>query len=141
MKLPRAIFTLFWALVIELLLSGVVQAQQAPQPEWIHIKPLGSNGWVEVDFTSNIATGTNSTAYGTANIASGFNSTALGITNTASGTVTYARTSGMTKMTVARGVSSSVTFAVPAGTPAGPSTLVVVANGLASAPVSVTVSG
>ena len=29
----------------------------------------------------------------------------------------------------------------PAGTPAGPGTLVVVANGLASAPVSVTVSG
>ncbi len=63
------------------------------------------------------------------------------ITNTASGTVTYARTSGMTKMSVARGVSSSVTFALPAGTPAGPGTLAVVANGLASAPVSVTVSG
>jgi hypothetical protein len=63
------------------------------------------------------------------------------ITNAASGTVTYARTAGMTRMTVAPGVSSSATFAVPAGTPAGPSTLVVVANGLASAPVSVTVSG
>ncbi len=63
------------------------------------------------------------------------------ITNTASGTVSYARTTGMTKMTVAPGVSSSVSFALPAGTPAGPSTLVVVANGLASAPVNVTVSG
>ena len=63
------------------------------------------------------------------------------ITNTASGTVTYARTTGMTKMTVAPGVSSSVSFALPAGTPACPSTLVVVANGLASAPVNVTVSG
>jgi hypothetical protein len=40
------------------------------------------------------------------------------ITNTATGTITYARTSGMTKMTVAPGVSSSVTFAMPAGTPA-----------------------
>jgi hypothetical protein len=47
----------------------------------------------------------------------------------------------MTKMTVAPGVSSSVTFALPAATPAGASTLVVVANGLASAPVNVTVSG
>ena len=59
------------------------------------------------------------------------------ITNTASGTVTYARTSGMTKMTVAPGVRSSVTFVLPAG----PSTLVTVASGLASAPVSVTISG
>ena len=44
-------------------------------------------------------------------------------------------------MAVAPGVSSSVTFAVPAGTAAGPSMLVVVANGLASAPANVTVSG
>ena len=62
------------------------------------------------------------------------------ITSTATGTVTYARTTGMTKMSVAPGVSSSVTFALPAGIPAGPSTLVAVANGLASAPVSVTVT-
>jgi hypothetical protein len=62
------------------------------------------------------------------------------ITNTAAGTVTYARSYGMTKMSVAPGVKSSVNFTLPATTPAGTSTLVVVANGLASAPVNVTVT-
>jgi hypothetical protein len=62
------------------------------------------------------------------------------ITSTATGTVTYARTTRMTKMTVAPGARSAVTFTLPASTQAGPGTLVVVANGLASAPVRVTVT-
>ena len=62
------------------------------------------------------------------------------ITNTATGAVTYARTSGMTKMSVAPGVKSSVTFTLPAGIQTGASTLAVVANGLASSPADVTVT-
>ena len=62
------------------------------------------------------------------------------ITNTATGAVSYARTSGMTKMSVAPGVTSSVSFTLPAGIRTGAGTLVVVANGLASAPVEVTVT-
>ncbi len=62
------------------------------------------------------------------------------ITNTATGDVSYAPTSGMTSMAVAPGVSSSADFTVPPGIETGPSTLTVVANGIASTPVSVTVS-
>jgi lipopolysaccharide assembly outer membrane protein LptD (OstA) len=60
MKLLRAIVMLCGALVIELVFSGAVQAQQKPEPDWIYFQPLNpTNGWVEVDFTSGIATGTN----------------------------------------------------------------------------------
>jgi hypothetical protein len=62
------------------------------------------------------------------------------ITNTGSGVVTYARTHGWTSVSIAPGTSSSTKFTLPSTTPAGPSSLVVVANGIASAPVSVTVS-
>ena len=62
------------------------------------------------------------------------------ITNTATGAVTYARTTGITTMTVKPGVTSSVSFTLPATTPAGASTLVVVASGFASPPVNVTVT-
>jgi hypothetical protein len=61
------------------------------------------------------------------------------ITNKATGTVTYARTSGFTSVSIAAGAPSSTRFTLPAGTPAGSSTLVVVGDGVASAPVSVTV--
>jgi hypothetical protein len=63
------------------------------------------------------------------------------ITNTATGAVTYARTSNWTSVSVAPGTRSSTQFTLPPGTPAGPSTLVVVANGIASPPRTVTVSG
>ncbi len=61
------------------------------------------------------------------------------ITNTASGVVTYARTSNWTSVSVAPGAPSSTQFTLPAGTPAGASTLVVVANGIPSQPVPVTI--
>ena len=63
------------------------------------------------------------------------------ITNTASKQVVYARTYGMTSMSVTPGQSSSVQFTVPASIGSGASTLVVVANGIASAAVNVTVTG
>jgi hypothetical protein len=62
------------------------------------------------------------------------------ITNVATGHVTYARTHGHT-MGVATGNTAVTTmFDVPATAETGASTLVVVANGIASQPVNVTVS-
>jgi hypothetical protein len=62
------------------------------------------------------------------------------ITNSATGVVTYARTSNWTSVSIKPGTSSSTQFVLPPGTPAGKSTLVVVANGIASAPMTVKVS-
>jgi hypothetical protein len=61
------------------------------------------------------------------------------ITNTKTGVVTYARTSDWTSVSVAPGAASSAKFTIPGTTPAGPSTLVVIANGIASSPVPVTI--
>jgi hypothetical protein len=62
------------------------------------------------------------------------------ITNAATGVVTYARTSNWTSVSVAPGTPSSTQFTLPPNIPPGNSTLVVVANGIASQPVTVTVS-
>ncbi len=62
------------------------------------------------------------------------------LVSTTTSDVYYARTFAMTKMTVAPEASSSVSFTVPADIPAGDYTLTVVANGLASAGVAVTVT-
>ena len=61
------------------------------------------------------------------------------ITNSKSKVVTYARTSSWTSVSIAPGAASSTDFTVSKTTPPGPSTLVVIANGIASAPVSVTI--
>jgi hypothetical protein len=62
------------------------------------------------------------------------------ITNDATGVVTYARTHDWSSVSVAPGTSSSTEFTLPGDTPRGRSKLVVVANGIASSPSSVTVS-
>jgi hypothetical protein len=63
------------------------------------------------------------------------------ITNVASGHVVYARTHGHSTMAVATGSKSvSTSFDVPPATETGASSLVVIANGIASAPTSVTVN-
>jgi hypothetical protein len=62
------------------------------------------------------------------------------ITNSSTGTVTYATTSSCTSVGVTPGLGSSTKFTLPSTTPAGASTLVVVANGIASAPASATVT-
>ncbi|HEX4860462.1 MAG TPA: hypothetical protein VFV07_04440, partial [Rhizomicrobium sp.] len=63
------------------------------------------------------------------------------ITNTATGHVFYARTHDHSSMGVATGSTPvSTTFDVAAGTETGAGTLVVVANGIPSAPVNVTVN-
>jgi hypothetical protein len=61
------------------------------------------------------------------------------ITHDATSTVTYARTFGMTNRSIAHGAASSSQFALPTCIPEGPSHLRVVADGIASAAVAVTV--
>jgi len=61
------------------------------------------------------------------------------ITNNKSGVVTYARTSHWTSVSIAPGATSTTNFTIPSTTPAGRSTLVVIANGIASSPVGVTI--
>jgi len=63
------------------------------------------------------------------------------ITNSATGVVTYARTTNWSSVSIAPGTPSSTQFTLPPGTPAGKSTLVVVANGIASAPSTVFING
>ncbi len=62
------------------------------------------------------------------------------ITNIATGHVFYSRTHDHSSMAVASSKTVSTTFDVPAGQESGPSTLQVVANGIASAPWSVLVN-
>jgi len=61
------------------------------------------------------------------------------ITNSRTGVVTYAPTRAWSSVSVAPGAPSTTDFTVPAATPTGPSNLVVVANGIASQPVPVTI--
>lgn len=61
------------------------------------------------------------------------------ITNTASGHVFYARTTNFSSYLVANPKPVTADVVVPAGVETGASTLVAVANGIASAPVSVTI--
>ena len=63
------------------------------------------------------------------------------ITNDGTGAVAYARTWGMTNRSIAPQASSCTNFTLPSGIGAGPSELRVIANGLASPPVQVTVGG
>lgn len=62
------------------------------------------------------------------------------IINSATGNVVYARTFGMTSMSVTPGQASSTQFTLPSTIQNGPSSLEVVASGFASPPISVTVS-
>jgi hypothetical protein len=62
------------------------------------------------------------------------------LTNVASGHVTYARTHDHSSMSVARGNPSHTKVDVPAAQELGPTRLEVVANGVASAPITVNVT-
>ena len=62
------------------------------------------------------------------------------ITNSTTGQVSYARSTKMSSMSVAPNNSSSSDFTLPSGVATGPGSLVVVANGIASAPVAITVT-
>jgi hypothetical protein len=62
------------------------------------------------------------------------------VVNVASGTVSYARTHNWSTFSTAPGMPSTTEFTLPRRTPPGPSTLVVVANGIASTPVPATIT-
>jgi len=62
------------------------------------------------------------------------------LTYSGSGRVVYARTFAMSSMAVTPDVASHASFQVPGDAPAGAASLVVVASGIASEPVAVTVS-
>lgn len=62
------------------------------------------------------------------------------IQNVASGKVVYARTAHHSTMSIAPGASASTTFSVPKSTPTGASKLFVIANGISSLPVQITVN-
>jgi hypothetical protein len=62
------------------------------------------------------------------------------ITNNATGHVFFARTYGFNSMSVAPNTASTSNFSVPSSIETGASSLVVIANGIASQPASVTVS-
>jgi hypothetical protein len=61
------------------------------------------------------------------------------ITNDGTGAVAYARTWGMTNRSIAREAASCTNFTLPSVIGTGPSELRVIANGIASSPVHVTV--
>ena len=65
------------------------------------------------------------------------------VTNTASGHVFYLKTTNSSSYSIAPDASSTASFAVPSlsDIETGPSTLEVVANGIASQPVNVTIAG
>jgi PASTA domain len=63
------------------------------------------------------------------------------ITNDATGTLAYARTWDMSNRSIAPGAQSSTEFTLPKGIVNGASALRVVANGIASSPVAVMISG
>jgi hypothetical protein len=79
------------------------------------------------------------TAYGD-DVQDNTNFPLLRITNSATSAVTYARTHDWSSVSVAPGTSSSTQFTLPRSTPRGRSTLVVIANGIASSPRTVTIS-
>jgi hypothetical protein len=63
------------------------------------------------------------------------------LTNSATGHVFYARTFNHSSMSIEPGASGATNFTVPDNAEAGRSHLVVIANGIASKPVTVTVTG
>ena len=117
--------------------GGSPKATWAPQITTVPTK-LAAGGTYEV--TGKQLNGlTQGSAYGD-DYQSATNYPMVRITNTKSGRVFYARTAGMTSMSVTPHASSSANFTLPAGIATGVSSLVVVANGIASAPVAVNVS-
>jgi hypothetical protein len=121
----------------------VYTAGGTPKPSWApSIKYLSSTrlfpGGTYFLFGTQLAGLDQGAAYGD-DVQDNTNFPLVRITNSATGAVTYARTFGWSSVSVAPGTRSSTQFTLPPRTPAGRSTLVVVANGIASPPVTVTI--
>jgi hypothetical protein len=121
----------------------VYTAGGTPNPVWApSISSLSSNRLVPggtFSLSGNQLTGLDQGAVYGDDVQDSTNFPLVRITNDATGAVTYGRTVNWSSVSVAPGARSSTQFSIPAGTPTGKSTLVVVANGIASAPVPVTV--
>jgi hypothetical protein len=121
----------------------VYTAGGTPKPSWApSIKGLSSRtlfpGDTYVVFGTQLAGLDQGAAYGD-DVQDNTNFPLVRITNSATGVVTYARTFNWSSVSVAPGTTSTTQFTIPPRTPAGKSTLVVVANGIASPPVTVTI--
>jgi hypothetical protein len=121
----------------------VYNAVGSPNPGWLPTittvpRTLSAGGTYTLSGTQLNGL-TQASAYGD-DYQSATNYPLVRITSTATGAVVYARTFGMTMMSVAPHAPSSVRFTLPAGIRAGASILVVIANGLASAPVHVSIT-
>ena len=116
--------------------AGAPQAGWAPQ---IRQYPLAVNpgGYYEISGTqfNGLSQGAD---YGD-DVQAATNYPLVQITNAATGHVFYARTANHSTMSIAPGAHGSTTFKVPAATETGPSTLAVIANGIASAGVAINV--
>jgi hypothetical protein len=116
--------------------SGAPQAQLAPK--------IGRFPSVVTHGNTYTLAGYHLNGYSRAEAGSTWNETATNyplvrITNTASGHVLYARTANHSSMGVAVPGIVTTEVTIPAGIETGASTLVVVANGIASAPQAVTI--
>jgi hypothetical protein len=117
--------------------GGTPNPAWAPSISWVSSTSLAPGGTYSLSGTQ-LAGLDEGAAYGD-DVQDNTNFPLVRITNSATGVVTYARTFNWTSVSIAPGKRSSTQFSIPPGTPTGPSTLVVVANGIASQPVSVTI--
>jgi hypothetical protein len=117
--------------------GGTPQASWRPSISWVNSTKLAPGSTYALA-GKQLAGLDQGAAYGD-DVQDNTNFPLVRITNSATGAVTYARTSNWTSVSVAPGTKSATEFTVPAGTPTGTSTLVVVANGIASPPITVNV--
>jgi hypothetical protein len=135
----------------EVLLTGVGLPAQTysnggqPQDAWrpvIASAPTQINAGTTYPISGQLFNGFSVGAFYGDDAQSATNYPLVRITNSATGHVRYARTHNHSRMGIESVGSSEVVstqFDVPTGIESGPSTLVVVANGIASAPINVTV--
>jgi hypothetical protein len=118
--------------------TGIANPAWAPSFTWSSSTTL-TRGTVYSLTGSQLSGVTTGASYGDDNQSS-TNYPLVRITYTSSGKVRYARTVEVGTYAVAVGFSSTMRFLVPNGIPTGAANLEVVANGIASAPLGVTIN-
>ncbi|MFZ1130745.1 MAG: choice-of-anchor D domain-containing protein [Terriglobales bacterium] len=112
----------------------------SPDPSWapvISTSPSSVYPGTTYTITGTQLNGLTQGAYFGDDVQAATNYPIVQITNSATGHVFYGRTFNISNRSVAPGVSVSTDFTVPANIEWGPSTLVVIANGIPSTPVPV----
>jgi hypothetical protein len=117
--------------------SGAPNPAWAPSIDWLSDSTLAPGGTYNLA-GRQLAGLDQGAAYGD-DVQDNTNFPLVRITNSATGVVTYARTHDWSSVSVAPGANSSTQFTLPNNTPRGRSTLVVIANGIASSPRAVTI--